>query len=134
VGAVSASPWASRPRLKAWPRARHARHALRRPPVEIQTRWGSNTGYTIPAPRLHSRLVLKGGGTYFPRSVLIAAVVLVVRQPRLARQATCSHPGSRDRRSQRRSRPSHGGSPTAEHRHHGRRRPLRVLSRLRPGG
>ncbi len=44
---------------------------------EIQTRWGSNTGYTIPAPRLFG-LVLKGGGTWYYVLVLIAAVVLVV--------------------------------------------------------
>src|SRR5215510_8987666 len=31
---------------------------------EIQTRWGSNTGYTIPAPRLFG-LVLKGGATWY---------------------------------------------------------------------
>src|SRR5262247_1841342 len=31
---------------------------------EIQTRWGSNTGYTIPPPRLFG-LMLKGGASWF---------------------------------------------------------------------
>ncbi|HXJ83287.1 MAG TPA: branched-chain amino acid ABC transporter permease [Candidatus Methylomirabilis sp.] len=44
---------------------------------ELQTRWGSNTGYTIPPPRLFG-LVLKGTLSWYYALVFIAAVVLLV--------------------------------------------------------
>lgn len=44
---------------------------------ELQNRWGSNTGYTIPAPRLLG-WTLKGTVTWYYTLVLIAAVVLVL--------------------------------------------------------
>jgi branched-chain amino acid transport system permease protein len=42
---------------------------------ELQTRWGSNTGYTIPAPRL---FVLKGAVSWYYALMLVAVVVILV--------------------------------------------------------
>jgi branched-chain amino acid transport system permease protein len=44
---------------------------------EIQTRWGANTGYSIPPPRL-GRFVLQGTVPWYYALVLAAALTLVV--------------------------------------------------------
>ena len=44
---------------------------------ELQTRWGVNTGYTIPPPRLGA-LVLKGTVAWYYALVAVAAVALVL--------------------------------------------------------
>jgi branched-chain amino acid transport system permease protein len=44
---------------------------------ELQTRWGSNTGYTIPAPRLFG-FVLKGAVSWYYALMLVAVVVILV--------------------------------------------------------
>src|SRR5215468_7777677 len=44
---------------------------------ELQTRWGSNTGYTIPPPRLFG-FALKGSVSWYYALLLVAVVVMLV--------------------------------------------------------